>query len=125
MPIKPENRSRYPKDWPLRSYFVIHVRGKDRCEWCGAKNYEPHPTTGSIVILTCAHVFDKRPEACCLLNLAGLCQRCHNRHDAEDRASGKKERKRGPCEYPPDVRVHLNSHNQHLHILYVTKKKRR
>lgn len=41
--------------------------------------------TGSRVVLTVAHVFDKRPEAASLLNLAALCQRCHNRHDAPDR----------------------------------------
>jgi hypothetical protein len=53
------------------------------CEWCGAKHGEPHPITGSIVILTTAHVFDDRPEAASLLNLAALCQKCHLGHDAE------------------------------------------
>ena len=52
------------------------------------------------MVLTAAHVYDKRPEACGLLNLAGgaaaLCQRCHLRHDAKDRAQGKRERARGP-----------------------------
>ena len=49
-----------------------------------------------MVVLTVAHVYDKRPEACSLLNLAALCQRCHNRHDAADHAQGKRERARGP-----------------------------
>ena len=40
------------------------------------------------MVLTAAHVYDKRPEACGLLNLAALCQRCHLRHDAKDRAQG-------------------------------------
>ena len=31
------------------------------------------------------HVFDHRPEAANFLNLAALCQRCHNRHDAKHR----------------------------------------
>lgn len=48
--------------------------------------------TGAKVVLTCAHVFDKRPEAKSLMNLAALCQLCHNRHDAKDRAQGRKER---------------------------------
>jgi hypothetical protein len=91
MPIRPEMRERYPKDWALRSRFIRFYRAKNRCEWCGAKNYEPHPVTGSKVILTTAHVHDHRPEACSLLNLAALCQRCHNRHDA---AMRKKERRR-------------------------------
>jgi len=93
MPIRPENKSRYPADWKLRSYFVRVIRGKNRCEWCGARNGEPHPITGSKVVLTTAHVFDDRPEASGLLNLAGLCQRCHNRHDAKDRQRRRRERR--------------------------------
>lgn len=85
MPIRPENRARYPKDWALRSRFVRFVRGKGRCEWCGAEHGKPHPVTGSKVVLTTAHVYDDRPEAAGLLNLAGLCCRCHNRHDAKAR----------------------------------------
>jgi hypothetical protein len=43
-------------------------------------------------VLTTAHVFDDRPEACSLLNLAGLCQLCHNRHDARARLVRRRER---------------------------------
>lgn len=82
MPIKPENRKRYPPDWKLRSKFIRFYRAKNRCEWCGAENYRPHPITESKVVLTTAHVYDHRPEAANFLNLAALCQRCHNRHDA-------------------------------------------
>ncbi len=85
MPIRPEMKARYPADWRLRSRFVRHVRARNRCEWCGAANGEPHPVSGSKVVLTAAHVHDKRPEAASLLNLAALCQRCHLRHDAKDR----------------------------------------
>lgn len=92
MPIRPENKARYPKDWKLRSRFVRFYRAKNRCEWCGCDNYEPHPITGSKVVLTVAHVFDDRPEASNLLNLAALCQRCHNRHDAKARQRRRKER---------------------------------
>jgi hypothetical protein len=52
MPIRPEMRSRYPHDWKLRSHFVRFVRARGRCEWCGAAHGEPHPVTGSIVVLT-------------------------------------------------------------------------
>ena len=93
MPILPENAGRYPKDWALRSRFVRHYRSRGRCEWCGARNGQPHPVTGSTVVLTAAHVFDKRPEASSLMNLAALCQRCHNRHDAADRRRSRHERK--------------------------------
>lgn len=92
MPIRAENKTRYLKDWKLRSLFVRVYRARNRCEWCGAKNGEPHPITGSKVVLTTAHVFDHRPEAASLLNLAALCQRCHNRHDAKMRQLGRRER---------------------------------
>jgi len=81
MPIRPENKKRYPVDWKRRSRFVRFYRARNRCEWCGAENYKPHPVTGSKVILTVAHVFDHRPENARLLNLAALCQRCHLNHD--------------------------------------------
>ena len=84
MPIRPEMRGRYPADWALRSRFVREHRSRGKCEWCGAANGEPHPVTGSRVVLTAAHVHDKRPEAASLLNLAALCQRCHLAHDAKD-----------------------------------------
>lgn len=44
------------------------------------------------VVLTTAHVYDHRPEAASLLNLAALCQRCHNRHDAKERRRGIRDR---------------------------------
>ena len=93
MPIKPENRERYPKDWKARSRFVRFVRARNKCEWCGAENYQPHPVTGSKVVLTCAHVHDHRPEAASLLNLAALCQRCHFRHDAPLRKKNRENKK--------------------------------
>ena len=92
MPISPENKLRYPKDWKLRSYFVRKIRAKNRCEWCGANNGEPHPLTGSKVVLTTAHVYDHRPEAAGLLNLAALCQKCHNGHDAKMRQENRRKR---------------------------------
>lgn len=84
----PVDWSRYPRNWP-RIRRVIARRSQGRCEWCQAINYEPHPVTGSKVILTTAHLgepfatgadkndkYDIRAE-----NLAHLCQRCHLRHD--------------------------------------------
>jgi hypothetical protein len=93
MPIRPEMRARYPHDWKLRSRFVRFYRARNRCEWCGAENGKPHPVTGSKVVLTTAHVFDHRPEAAELLNLAALCQKCHNGHDTKMRRNGRRERK--------------------------------
>ena len=92
MPIRPEHRARYPKDWALRSVFVRTIRARNRCEWCGAANGVPHPVTGSKVVLTTAHVYDDRPEAASLLNLAALCQKCHNGHDATARQQRRRAR---------------------------------
>jgi hypothetical protein len=101
MPIRPEMRARYPMDWKLRSRFVRFVRARNRCEkvrvgphivGCGAENGKPHPITGATVVLTTAHVFDHRPEAAGLLNLAAWCQRCHNGYDAPMRRAGRVER---------------------------------
>ena len=39
MPIRPENKARYPKDWPAISRR-IRDRAGQRCEECGVPNYE-------------------------------------------------------------------------------------
>lgn len=39
MPIRPENKARYPKDWPAISRRV-REQADHRCEQCGVKNYE-------------------------------------------------------------------------------------
>lgn len=83
----------YAPDWKLRSRFVRFYRAKNRCEWCDAENYQPHPVTRSRVILTVAHIDqDKRNNN--LFNLAALCQRCHLRHDAKQHAANAKETRR-------------------------------
>ena len=84
MPITPHIAKRYPADWNLRRRFIVEYRAAGRCEWCGAVNYQPHPDTGSKVVLTIAHVWDKRPEQASLLNLAALCQRCHLNWDRRE-----------------------------------------
>lgn len=80
MPIKPENKKRYPADWKDLSKRIRFDRANNACEWCAAKNYQPHPTTGSKVVLTVAHL-DHTPENCDESNLAALCQRCHLAYD--------------------------------------------
>lgn len=87
MPIKPENRARYPKDWKAIA-DAIRARAGQRCEGspaypdCRAKNGHPHPVTGSKVVLTVAHL-DHTPENCEPHNLKAMCQRCHLTYDAE------------------------------------------
>ena len=38
MPIRPENRKRYPKDWPQISKRIREERAGNKCEWCKAPN---------------------------------------------------------------------------------------
>jgi hypothetical protein len=80
MPIQPENRDRYPAEWPVISLWV-RVSAGWTCEWCAARQGQPHPVTGSRVVLTVAHVHDAAPENVDPRNLAALCQRCHLNHD--------------------------------------------
>lgn len=87
-------RSVYPPDWKAISRRIRFERAGNRCEWCGAENYQAHPVTGSKVVLTVAHlgVFyadgtpgDKRDKSDCRDdNLAALCQRCHLNFDRVD-----------------------------------------
>lgn len=81
MPIRLSERARYPKDWPAIS-LRVRERAGWQCEWCPARQGEPHPITGSRVVLTVAHL-DHQPEHCADENLRALCQRCHLRYDAE------------------------------------------
>lgn len=96
MPIRAENKSRYPKDWPKIS-LAARERADNRCEGsplfpdCRAANGQPHPATGSKVVLTVAHL-DHQPENCDPENLRAWCQRCHNAYDAQMRRAGVKSR---------------------------------
>lgn len=38
MPIKPENRARYPKNWQQIAQ-AVRIAAANRCEWCGVPNY--------------------------------------------------------------------------------------
>ena len=90
MPIKPENRARYPANWK-QIVAQVRERSGNRCEGtpafpdCRAVNGEQHPETGSKVVLTTAHL-DHVPENCDLSNLRHLCQRCHLTYDAQHHA---------------------------------------
>lgn len=100
MPIKPENRLRYPKDWK-RIRAGILSRADDCCEGspqfpeCRVRNYSEHPVTGSRVVLTIAHL-DHTPENCEPSNLKAMCQRCHLAYDHEHhQRNAAATRKRG------------------------------
>lgn len=96
MPIRPENKARYPKDWK-DTVARIRVRSGGQCEFevdgqrCTARQGEPHPITGSKVVLTVAHL-NHTPEDCRDENLKDACQKCHNGYDAPMRRAGIKQR---------------------------------
>lgn len=89
MPIKAENRVRYPKNWK-QIVERIRERSGNACEGspaypdCRAANGKPHPVTGSKVILTVAHL-NHTPEDCRDEILKHWCQRCHNTYDLPHR----------------------------------------
>jgi len=92
MPIRPEERARYPKDWKAISKR-IRERAGGRCEGapgiyedCRAENGAPHPVTGSRVVLTVAHL-NHIPEDVADSNLRAMCQRCHLTYDAKHHAA--------------------------------------
>lgn len=112
MPIRPENRSRYPKDWKAISERIRFKRARGQCECsgecgldhskehrgsglprCHAWDASRHPVTDSVVVLTVAHL-DHQPENCAEDNLKAMCQRCHNRYDAPMRRAGIRQRAR-------------------------------
>ena len=86
MPIRPENRARYPKDWKVVSLSIRAERAGWLCEGspaypdCRVLNGLPHPSTGSLVVLTVGHL-DHTPENCDESNLRAACQRCHLLYD--------------------------------------------
>lgn len=77
-------------EWKAQRARILERAGH-RCEGsplypgCRAENYKPHPVTGSKVVLTIAHVeqdLTKNDDA----DLRAWCQKCHNAHDAKQRA---------------------------------------
>lgn len=112
MPIKHENRARYPANWRKIRYAILE-RAENHCEFCGIPNEVfANRTTGdwtyeedlaeawvldknkvARIVLTIAHL-DHVPENNDGMdtggpvlpversNLRALCQRCHLAHDA-------------------------------------------
>lgn len=119
MPIKPENKKLYPKNWKEISLFIRTERANGKCEFCGIENYsighwvmdkfiksyaawdamnnhgidlyESIPIEKKFVkvILTVAHL-DHNPSNCDYSNLRALCQRCHLTYDANHHAKNAK-----------------------------------
>ena len=134
-PIRPENRERYPPDWPTISDAIRFGRAGGRCECrgeCGRKHTNlgvlaerctavhngEHPVTRSLVTLTVAHL-DHQPEnsdnpdgtfaeilAIEESNLRAMCQRCHLGYDHDRHMAHQREnRHRGQMSLIPDERL--------------------
>ena len=97
MPIRPENKSRYPPNWKTEIVPRIRRRSGGRCECtgqcglhkttggrrrCVERNGEPAKWAKGKVVLTVAHL-DHTPENCDDDNLLDMCQRCHLRYDVK------------------------------------------
>lgn len=110
MPIRPENRSRYPANWRALREEVMRragnaCEGSPRYPDCRVPNgayrnvvteawtHDPaviadwlrHGQASVCVVLTCAH-FDHVVEHCAFDNLRAWCQRCHLTHDSKQHA---------------------------------------
>lgn len=77
MPINP---ARYPENWKEISLRIRFEVDEGKCRFCGAEHGKQHPITGSLVILTTAHLDHKLTDHSDE-NLAALCQRCHLNFD--------------------------------------------
>ena len=97
--IMPVDYKEYHPKWKLIVRLIrnrtINKHGVDCCEGspkypnCRAVNKEPHPITGSKVILTTAHI-DQNKDNNRFSNLRRLCQRCHLTHDKEQHRLNRK-----------------------------------
>ena len=85
----PINYKDYHPKWRLISKLIRFRRAQNKCEQCNAMNYEPHPVTGSKVILTVAHM-DRDKKNNRFDNLKALCQRCHLHHDIAQHVENRK-----------------------------------
>jgi len=103
MPIRPENKDRYPRNWN-EIVATVRERSGGRCECvgeCGLHCTTPGPRrcvemdrtnakwANGRVILTVAHL-DHQPENNHLSNLKHMCQRCHLRYDRKHHAGTRR-----------------------------------
>lgn len=87
MPIKPENKHLYPKNWKEIRQSILERAG-NKCEFCGVENHSIQNRNGKDVkiVLTIAHL-DHNPSNCHPDNLRALCQKCHLTYDAKMHAA--------------------------------------
>jgi len=97
-------KTQYPPTW-REMVARVRERSGDCCEGspaypeCRAENGKPHPVTGSIVILTTAHIYENDDTQTMLdiTRLSHNCQRCHLTRDARLHARRAAETRRLRC----------------------------
>lgn len=111
MPIKPENKKLYPKNWKEIRQSIL-TRANNKCEFCGVENHKwgYRDKNGEFVIsegmqqeadeldgehlfkivLTIAHL-DHNPQNNNPENLKALCQKCHLNYDKEHHAETRRK----------------------------------
>lgn len=116
MPIRPENKHLYPKDWEKVRAEIIKRSG-NRCEFCGVENYKVgyRDAAGNFIVsdgmqqeadsldgeklikivLTIAHL-DHNPQNNNPNNLRALCQKCHLNYDLEHHKESRRKNKKLP-----------------------------
>lgn len=116
MPIRPENKKLYPRNWKQIRTEILQ-RSQNKCEFCGVSNHswgyrdkdgkfhlsegmqqEADALDGEKIIqivLTVAHL-DHDPQNNNPENLRALCQRCHLRHDIEQHRESRRNNKKLP-----------------------------
>jgi 5-methylcytosine-specific restriction endonuclease McrA len=112
MPIKPENKKLYPKNWKEIREKILK-RANNCCEFCGLPNHiegyrtfngkfiscndvqflrKKQPFKKIKIVLTIAHL-DHNPQNNEPSNLRALCQKCHNNYDIEHRKETRRKTK--------------------------------
>ena len=124
----PCDKSKYPKDWKEIRAQILDREGH-KCKWCGTLNYSVVAKVNGerirvlsatnyndaraeavrfgfnaiVTVLTIAHIDNPDPMDCRPENLAALCQRCHNRHDAPMRAANRKAKREAAIAHLPEA----------------------
>lgn len=99
----PINYKNYSSDFKLRSRFIRFVRAKNRCENCGAWNYQfldkhtreltdPTDANAIRIVLTTSHL-DHDITNNSFYNLKALCQKCHINYDIPHRKESRRKKK--------------------------------
>ena len=95
MPIKAENKERYPKEWKMIA-LSVKEKAEWKCQVCGKQCRKPNePFDTHKRTLTVAHL-NHIPEDVSEENLKAMCAPCHLRYDAKHHAETRKNNQKQP-----------------------------